>query len=415
MNKKLYELFLMMGYFEAPTDSGGGIADIDLNEDDDENEEEDGDKEFDEGEDGDEESEESDESGSDDESEDENDEEGNEDDEESEEEDEDSDTPVGDIKAIKAKYKDFFKEFPGVKAALYRDQQYSEHFGSPKDAEDTVKKASILDQVNEDLFTSHDPSNLLESLAKDKNALENVAFEFMRWTMKNNKDLYLELAALPLKQVLRNAWREGNGDKSNLGRAAQFIHKFFFNDTEIGNKVKIEDGKSTSSNGDNKAKEAYERRLTQLEEREYNSFKDSVEQSYVRRMTSHVQESLDKDDRLNDWMKSTIVEKIIIEIRNQLNTDSRYMNHVGSLWKQAKTAGFSNDFKSRILNTALARAKSLVPDVRKKLVAEALGKKAKKEKDTDGKVRKFKKVERTESREKTPKTNKTDADILREA
>jgi len=356
------------------------------------------------------------------ESEDENDEEDedkeDDDEEEEEEDDEEDDDEVlsSDIKAIKSKYPTLLKEFPGVRAALYRDQQYSEFFGSPKDAEVIVKKAGVLDKVEEDIFVNHDPSNLLESLSKDKDALENVSFELMRWTMKNNKDLYLELAALPLKQVLRNAWKEGNGNKTDLGRAAAYIHKFFFNDTDISSKVKIEDGKSRSDDK-NPAKEAYEKRLSQLEQREYENFKGAVDQSYIRKMSGYIQDSLDKDERLNDWMKGRIVKETIEEIGSQLENDSRYMNQIGSIWKQAKTAGFPNDFKSRIVSTALARAKSLVPEIRKRLVSEALGKKLKRQEEDSNKVRKFKKVVRTEGKREDRKESKiqNDMDILRGA
>jgi hypothetical protein len=414
--RKLLELFLMMGYMD---EEQGGIGDIDtLSEDkEDDNEDSEGDEKDEDIEE--EDSEESDEEESDDEDDLEEDESEDEsEDGEDEEDDEDPDA-TGDVKAIKTKYKDFFKEFPNARAALYRDQQYAELLGSPKDAESIVKKAGILDKVEEDLFVNHDPSELLESLAKtDKDALENVAFEVMRWTQKNNKDLYFEMAALPIKQLLRSAWREGNGTKTDLGRAAAYIHKHFFNNTDINDKVKIEDAKAVTKDGKSKAQEAYERKLNQLEQREYDNFKGSVDQSYVRKMTAHIEESLDKDERLTPWMKGQIVKAALEEIKNQLDNDSRYTNHIGGLWKQARTSEWSNDFKSRIVSTALARAKSLVPEIRKKLVAEALGKKVKKDKETtDNKVRKFRKVESSGKRPETrePKPFKSDADILRGA
>jgi len=123
---------------------------------------------------------------------------------------------------------------------------------------------------------------------------------------------------------------------------------------------------------------------------------------------------LDKDDRLNEYTKSKLVDDILRYVKNRLNKDTTHVNTLNSLLKKAKTAGFTNDFKTRIINSALVRAKALVPEERKKAVSLALGKKV-----NDNKERKpEKKVERERKRE-SPNNNKkevkelSDLDVLR--
>lgn len=319
---------------------------------------------------------------------------------------------------IKAKYPGFAKEFPDVKSALFREQRYSEIFGDPKDAEKAIGDAEILSKISADLIGDGNPVELLNTIEKSsKESFEKIGLALLPYFQEKNKDLYYDMAAVPIKQLLRAALREGKGKETDLGRAAAHIHNWFFNNLNFDEKVKGE-GKVDTSNTKSKREQELEDRLSKIENGKETEFLAAADQSYITKMSKDIREGLDKDDRLSEYMKEKLTEDVLRDIKKQLNADTRHSNQMQSLFKQAKTAGFTNDLKTRIINTALVRARSLVPEVRKRLVGQVFGKKKsdnitdKGDKKVDTKIASFKKREDKPNRSESKKPL-TDMDILR--
>lgn len=314
---------------------------------------------------------------------------------------------------IKKKYPDFGKDFPDVKNALFREQQFTEAFADPNDAKDAAEQIATFNQISSDVVGKGNIIDLLKQVeTSNKNSYEKIIYSILPHLQESNKDLYYDIVARPIKQLLRSAWVKGEGSKTDLGKAAYHIHKFFFNDDKFDDKVKAE-GNIEKETKTTKEKEL-EEKLSRLEQGEENKFLNSVDDSYVGKMKSYVRDGLDKDERLTEWTKSKITDDVLREISTQLKKDTRYTGTLSSLIKQARNNGFTNDFKSRIINTALARAKSLVPEVRKRIVGEVLktGKKKEGNKE-DNKPREKREFKKPSSDNNSQKKPQTDMDILR--
>lgn len=410
-----------ISYFPADTiDSAvGDIDDIDVLENDKDDDKEESDKE-DKDNKSDDDVSEDDDKADDEESEEEPEETDDDEKETDDDEDETEEDQIPSVKDIKKDYPDFFKKHPEVKAAIFRDQRFSEIIGTVDDAEKAVVKANALNAIENDLFVNHDASKLLATLKKeDPNAYKNTLYKLLPDIQEKDKELYLELAALPIKQLLRSAWSQGKGDKTNLGKAAYFIHEFFFGEkSRFEDKVQSEDLKPAEKST---AQKEYEERLAKLDERAYTEFKGSVDESYVKQMDNFIRETLDKDTRLSEFTKKNIVRETLEEINSQLSQDTRYNTSLNALWQNAKSAGFTKDFKSRIITTALARAKSLAPVIRAKLMKEALGQSKNTDKKDDKKKEVIHSREKRDSgrdsgRDRIPSSGKfkSDLDILKE-
>lgn len=361
----------------------------------------------------------------DDEDKDDKDEDEDKDDKDDEEEDKDEDQLTS-VKDIKKDYPDFFKKHPEVKAAIFRDQRFSEIVGTPEDAETAVERSNTLAAVEQDLFIDSNPGKLLDSLKKNNpENYQKTVFNVLSHLQEHDKDMYYELSALPIKLLLRNAWREGQGDKSNLGKAAAWIHDFMFGKgSKFEDKVTAEEKKQDTKSDREKE---YEKKLKDIDDREHNNFKGAVDQSYVSKMDRYLRETLDKDERLTEFTRKHIVNETLTEIRQQLDQDTRHTTTMSSLWRNAKAAGFNSDFKSKIINAALTRAKSLAPSIRARLTNEALGKVKKNKDKNDDKREERRSDSRREERREEPRResrresrpsreNKkplTDMDILR--
>lgn len=106
---------------------------------------------------------------------------------------------------IKKKYPEFAKDFPDVKAALFRDQRYSEIFGSPSDAEVASGKAETLDRMSADLIDNGDPVNLLDTIVKsNKENAQKMALGVLSYFQEKDKDFYYSLAAVFINLVLKS-------------------------------------------------------------------------------------------------------------------------------------------------------------------------------------------------------------------
>lgn len=288
---------------------------------------------------------------------------------------------------IKKTYPDFFKKFPDLKATIYRELQFSQVFASPKDAQVAAERADILGKIENDVINDGNPDKFLKVVADtNKDSFSKLALRVLPYLQKEHKELYYEAAAVPIKQLLRAAFREGNGKDGDLGRAALYIHRYFFGDLNLDSKTKGEGEFKEEKESDEKKQ--YRERLAQIDAREVDNFSRSVDNSYISKMSRLIREGLDKEERLTEYNKAKLTEDILRGVRKQMESDPRYMGQIKSLFGQAKNNNYPNDFKSRIINTALARAKSLVPGLRAKLVSEALGGKKKgKEEASKGKDR----------------------------
>lgn len=332
--------------------------------------------------------------------------------------DESIEIPVA-IKDIKAKYPDFFKAFPEVRGAIFRDQQYGELFANPKEAEAVVNKAETFDAIEADLLVKADASEVFASIHKSNpKSFAKLAVGLMPVIQSLDKDTYANVAAIPIKQLLRSAHKEGTGNDgklTDLGKAALWIHNYFF-----GKDSRLEDpvtGETRKEEEKSESEKRAEQKLAEIDRREFTAFKTDIDNTYVSRITKEIRSGLDKDDRLSEFVKRTIVKEGLAEIKSQLEADTRYQRTMSSLSAQARKAGYTSEYKSRILSVALARAKSLAPSIRAKLITEALGNSKQKEKDKGEEKKDLNLKPRGERREREEKPTqrpkpKTDLDIL---
>ena len=82
---------------------------------------------------------------------------------------------------------------------------------------------------------------------------------------------------------------------------------------------------------------------------------------------------IDPEGVFSDFIKNSIIDKVMTEVQDQMQSDRDHIRYMDSLWAKAKKAGYTGDWKSSIISAYLARAKSLVPAIRSRLVSEALG------------------------------------------
>lgn len=262
---------------------------------------------------------------------------------------------------IKARDPKLLKDIPDLKHILFRDREITQLFPTVDDAREAAEGYQVFQQFQDDI-ASGDSSKLVAALAEtNKESLEAFAGGFLTTLEKQSKDLYLETLYPEFKKLFRAAARSND---ENLKNSAMHLHNFVFGDVELSAEVGLK-----SKKADPKEDELTKREQA-FEQRQYTSFAKDISTVAVGRAKRIINKAFDNSD-LSDLIKESLTDKIYDRVDKAVTKDIRHMGNMNNLWKQAKAAGFTSEWKDRITNAYLSRAKLLIPKVRQQVLSEA--------------------------------------------
>jgi hypothetical protein len=287
------------------------------------------------------------------------------------------------IAQLKEAFPDILKKFPALKDVYYREQAYSEVFPTIEDAKVASENDEAFRTIREGVL-SGDLTGFFEGVKEaDPKSLDKIAGSILPTLNKLSPELHWK-ATLPvfeglIKAVYNEGVRYGDNDMgNNLRYSAEHIANFLFGQ----NGMEVAQGKrSLIPPAPEKIEESPEaKQLKEMQGQRTAEFVTGTQTSMLDGLKNLVLErgqhnklKIDPDGIMTDFMKTTITEKIMQEVGKSLEADQAHMKHMRSLWTKAKEAGYIGDWKSRIQTAYLERVKSLVPGIRSRLVAEALG------------------------------------------
>lgn len=274
------------------------------------------------------------------------------------------------IEAINKKFPNFFKEFPGTKNIWFREKQFSELFHTPAEARVAAESAEVYRSLQDDIVNGTG-EKLIPAL-KESDSLDKFASNFLPNLFKTDKDLHYKTILPILEDSVRAAFREakriGGDSGENLKNAALVLSNFLFGDMEVA------EGKRTfvEASSDKKDTKVSEERKAWEAER-YNNFNIDVNEKIFNSLSTDINSGFKQTDNLTKFMKDSISEQVIKKVVATVRADKLHMKYMDRLWQEAKANGYKETDKTRIYNASLARAKSLIPSIRRQLIAEAIG------------------------------------------
>lgn len=265
---------------------------------------------------------------------------------------------------IKAKYPNFFKEFPGVKAAYFFGRDAQAVFGSIENIKGAAQALDDYQEISRDIFSGKS-EGLLNSL-KGSGKLDNFAQEFLPTLFKLDQDSFIKVTEPVVANVLRQALQEGTNRKDqNLVNAAKLLSR------EIFGKTDIPEFKRKTSEPDPE-KEQLRGEIKQRDQQRELSFTEDVNNSGERLLKAEIQKLIPTGT--SEYQKKVILREAYEEVNQLMVKDASYLSQVKSLWQGARRSGFVGDWKNQILRAALVRAKQSISSVAKKHVLEITGK-----------------------------------------
>jgi hypothetical protein len=276
------------------------------------------------------------------------------------------------FKEVTTKFPTLFKEFPALRHAFFREQEYSKVFPTVEDAQEAATRAQNYAFLEQDLLAG-EPKNLLTSVAQaSPEAFERIVSRLLPTVYEVNKDAFYEMTEPIIKNALQAAYTDGSSagtqDGKNLALAAQYIHRFLFRTADITNEKQTIREKQPDPE-----RVKFEQERQQFQEARFIEFRSDIGKTAEAEVRKLIADGLDPEKKLNDFTRKTITKEIIEQIGSVLGKDPRHLATMESLWTRARKNGLTQEHKARILQTYLGRVKEVLPTIRSKVRSEALG------------------------------------------
>jgi hypothetical protein len=314
------------------------------------------------------------------------------------------------LSEVTKEYPEFFKKFPDLRHAFFREREFTKIFSSVEDAKETAERAYNYDEV-EKSFLDGDIGTLVNKI-EDKNQAINTVRNILPSLQKTNPQLYIEAISPSIQQFIYSFYKEGERESSeDKMNAAMHLALWAFGDTQYatGEKKIVEPTKS-------KAQDEFEKEKQDFYKQKYITLKDEVGKSVDRRVRKEIMANFDPENVFTDTVRDLLVAKIIDEVDATIGSDPAHMRRMNQLWKQAERAGFTDEWKSKITNAYLMRALPVLPEVKSKISGEAIKSSASPEKKKEAEVKSGRIPESNSGDKNTPRRvdyrKTSDLDIL---
>lgn len=276
------------------------------------------------------------------------------------------------VKAIKAKFPDFFKTFPDLRDAFFREREFSKHFGSVEDAADAAEKAQNFEQFST-AVESGDTGTILDAVLElGESSAVKFAENFLPALLERSPKLTAKVTRPFVEKAIRMVFEAGNDSSpegKNLKLAARYVAKHLFGEDDPSKF-------GSERQEPNPERERFEKERRDFAQKQFSTATRDVEKVLDTRISKDVSKAVDPNGTMNEFMRDALIEKVNKEVQKVLAADKAHIARMTSLWRKATKDGYSSEAKSRIISAYLTRAKQSLPSVISKVKAQ--GKVAKK-------------------------------------
>ena len=283
------------------------------------------------------------------------------------------------IAQLKEKFPELFKTFPALRDVYFRESEYSKLFPSIEDAKEASENNVAFQNIREEVLSGDIGKFFTAVKEADEKSLEKICDNILPSLYKISPYIHWRASLPLLENVARSLFQEGNRlNNDDLRNSALHLSNFLFNDNG-----EVAAGKRTLSKAqpvESEERRQLEEDRKKFETQQYRTFSSSVSHDALSGLKALVltkdkegKSRIDPEGVFSDFIKNSIIDKVMTEVQDQMQSDRDHIRYMDSLWAKAKKAGYTGDWKSSIISAYLARAKSLVPAIRSRLVSEALG------------------------------------------
>jgi len=265
------------------------------------------------------------------------------------------------IADIKAKYPEFFKDFPTFRDSIFREVEYTKMFPTIEDAKEAVDDVLAFNGLRDSVLAgkSEDIIDAIEQT--DKKAALQFATGFLPALYKKNQEFYAAAVTPLFEKLARTLY---NNSDENTRNAALVLAHFMWGKDGDG----VVKGEKTFIKGNEESAE--EKRLredrSKFESEQYEGFRGAVLSDLSSQRRALITRGLDPQKTMTDSQKEMLIERIEKLVDQTLVSDASHMSVMNARWLRSKREGFNNTSKEKIVSAYLSRAKQVIPSIRDK-------------------------------------------------
>ena len=208
----------------------------------------------------------------------------------------------------------------------------------------------------------------------DKADLTTFVGNFLPALKELNADLYLETTAPLLIDALTSAYNDGSrAGNDNLKNSALYIAKYLFNDHRFATGEAKLPKKEIKTPEKNEEQEAFNRERAAFRRERFDTASQDVESRVMEKLTSDLKANM--PEGISEFTSKHIIEDIINECTSNLLGNKVYLKDTERAWELAEKSNYDFSAKQRMINKIYNAYKQILPEIRRKVIHTATGKK----------------------------------------
>lgn len=282
-------------------------------------------------------------------------------------------------KSIKAKYPNFFKDFPEAKNQIFAAESFRKIFPTVEEAQEAHQTVEAYNAVSSMITDGKTDEFVGEVKNLGADVFKTFSANILPALYKEDRDTYYAVVTPVVRTALRSIVNRGielggkiGGTEDNAGQnlinAAIVAHLDLFGNKDVAK----EDEPLVKKKDDDPERKKLDDEKQQFLATKYNDLKGSVDSTVNNQVVAEIQKGLDPGNSLSKYMRTNLTRDILQAVDAAVSKDTNFINGINALWKKEQAAGFTGVHKQEIIRRVLSRAKPLIPEIRKRLRAEAL-------------------------------------------
>lgn len=269
-------------------------------------------------------------------------------------------------RAIKVKYPNFFKEFPDVEKAIYRERAYSEILPTVEAAKEAVEDQKALHGFEASLDSGTTADVLKAVKEHDEEAFNRIVDNYLPSLRTVHQEAYYHVVGNVIKDMIVTMVNEKDAD---LTEAARIVNKYIFGVNQFQPPVRMaKDGPRKPEDKE----DAVGKREQEYLENKYKTESSDLETTVNNSIKSTIDKYIDPKESMTPYIKRQATRDALEAVVEQMENDRAFQKMKDKLWLKAKEDNFSRNSIGKIKSALINKAKTLLPAAIKSARNEAL-------------------------------------------
>jgi len=263
-------------------------------------------------------------------------------------------------------YPDLFKKFPQLEKGYYASQKYRELFPTLEDAREANERLETFSNIEKELNDGNSEGLFKNLRESNPNSFAKMVDNYLPQLGNIDQNAYYHVIGNVLKTTVARMGRMAASKKDDdLLTAARILNEWAFGEEEFTPPQRF-------APEEDKGKSELEK-----EREEYANSKLADNQAEVKAKVNQtieatVEKFIDPNEKLTAFAKKAAIREAVDKTNELLASDRELKKLNERLWKTAKDSKYSPETVGKIRRATQERAKAILPQVIKKVRADAL-------------------------------------------